>query len=402
MPQINTKFLDGTRFLLALWVAVGHFYILTGAQKFFVIPIVGETLRSPGSAVDGFMVITGFLMMYHFYIRQDKNPNESNKTVFTKFWLRRFFRLYPIYIISVVLSFFVFTIMAKNAVAMLEYFTGSGLTPQGTVRPTEQPSIMDLISHVFMIHGLFPDYSSSILGVTWSLSLEAQFYLVFPFLFVLLFKDKLRVKRTFIFFIVIALFLAFLTPKFLEVGSRGVFDQPSVLIYKLPLFILGMIMAGVGLRKIHFSYLLFCLLAVIPFQSSTSSLLILFLSLFMYLDHMKQFIGTPVYKFLNFFRNLLSNKVSQFGADISYSLYLIHTIIIRFVVYWFVEHSASLSFTKYETAAVSFIVFFVLNLLISYLLLVTIEKPFISLGKKVTNNIGKQQDRTSPNVKVAG
>jgi peptidoglycan/LPS O-acetylase OafA/YrhL len=65
----NTKFLDGTRFLFALWVILGHFFFYIGGSDLIQIPLLGPLILSPGVAVDGFMVVTSFLMMYHYILR---------------------------------------------------------------------------------------------------------------------------------------------------------------------------------------------------------------------------------------------------------------------------------------------------------------------------------------------
>jgi hypothetical protein len=99
------------------------------------------------------MVITGFLMAYNYIERKEKEPFEDRST-HVKFWLRRFYRLYPVYILAVTVAFFTFVPVAKINEANLIFFTGSNVSQWGTVRSIEQPGIYDLLSHVFMVHGL--------------------------------------------------------------------------------------------------------------------------------------------------------------------------------------------------------------------------------------------------------
>ncbi|HFL2538660.1 TPA: hypothetical protein ACG3G9_003819, partial [Clostridioides difficile] len=72
--KLNTSVLDGLRFLLALWVVCGHFYIIIGGTNLFNIPFVSSLLQQPIIAVNGFMIITGFLMTYHYILREEKEP----------------------------------------------------------------------------------------------------------------------------------------------------------------------------------------------------------------------------------------------------------------------------------------------------------------------------------------
>ena len=58
--------LDGLRALAAIWVLVGHCLLLTGWR----VPILGE----PDLGVDLFIMLSGFLMVFHYQLRQDKEP----------------------------------------------------------------------------------------------------------------------------------------------------------------------------------------------------------------------------------------------------------------------------------------------------------------------------------------
>ena len=55
------------------------------------------------------------------------------------------------------------------------------------------PSARQLVTHVLFIHTLFPDTWKGITGAFWSLGLEAQFYVVFPFVIFAYRRGKLVV-----------------------------------------------------------------------------------------------------------------------------------------------------------------------------------------------------------------
>jgi len=80
--------LDGIRGYAALWVLLGHCSNLSGLN----LPL----LNRPQMAVDVFMIMSGFLMTQHYFLRQDREPWESPRT-WMKFWVRRFFRIAPLY-----------------------------------------------------------------------------------------------------------------------------------------------------------------------------------------------------------------------------------------------------------------------------------------------------------------
>ncbi|WJH37283.1 acyltransferase [Paenibacillus sp. CC-CFT747] len=219
--------MDGFRFLLALWVAVGHFYIIIGGPGFWQASGVTKLLLSPWAAVDGFMVVTGFLMTYHYLLREAKEPAGRLATGVT-FLVRRLFRLYPVYLLAILAAFFVVSDLYEMRKEILDYFTGSTLTPFGTESKSEDPSVTGLLLHLTFLHGLFPAYESSVLSVAWSLSLEMQFYVLFPALFSFLFL-KVRSAKLYAFLAAAVVVSEVLLAKYLH-------GQPAMLLYKLPCF----------------------------------------------------------------------------------------------------------------------------------------------------------------------
>lgn len=373
----DTRCLDGFRFILALWVALGHFYILIGAQKFLQIPVLTKFLLSPWVAVDGFIVITGFLMMYNSILRETKEPFNERSTAL-KFILRRVFRLYPVYLVAIVAAFLLVEDMYSIRSQVLEFFTGSTLTPFGTESKLETRSWLGLLTHLTFLHGFFPAYESSVLSVAWSLSLEMQFYVVFPLLFAAFF---IRNRP--------ALLLGFtagaviLSEFLLRFYLNG---QPAMLLFKLPLFLFGMLAAAAGMKKIGWRSFLIGSLMIIPFQAKFTILVIAILMAFLFFEGYRNRLGKLALP-IQGIRKLLSSRAAAWGADISYSLYLIHLIVLPFLLQFFMSRSAAWGMDKMETAGVTLLVFLPLCFGISYLLHIVVEKPFIRMGKQVVGRI---------------
>lgn len=101
-----------------------------------------------------FFVISGFCI----HLNYQKDPD------WKRFFIRRFFRLYPAYIASLVL----FCIL---------------LSPVNAVGVWSNPlNWKELFSHLFLVHNFWPQFFKSINPAYWSLAIEAQLYLMYPVL----------------------------------------------------------------------------------------------------------------------------------------------------------------------------------------------------------------------------
>ncbi|WP_438498006.1 acyltransferase family protein [Paenibacillus sp. IHBB 3054] len=371
----NTKFINGTRFLLALWVLLAHYYMAVGGLAFFEIPVLSKIILQPDTAVDGFMIITGFLMCYSYYSRESIEPFDSRSTPI-KFITRRIFRLYPVYFISIVVAYILADSTYNNGLKIMDYFTGQTVLPWGTADVINNGSVYSLLSHLFFLHGFIPAHAIDILGPAWSLALEMQFYVVFPLLFFLCFrKPKFRLIPLIILAIIASLTIKYLNTEYLH------FPQKTILFFKFPLFILGMVVAAVLLKKMNYKYLIIATIIIIPFQSLLSKAFIVFFLLMVFTDNLQK-VNSLLYRFINFFNKMLSSKVAVFGSDISYSLYLTHMISLHLILAAFVKHSAVFGDNRNLIFALGLLTLLVFSFALSWVLYLFVEKPFILLGKK--------------------
>src|SRR5579871_6264888 len=88
------------RLLLAVMVVFGHFKLLDG------VPAPHWPYVYAGAAVDCFFVVSGYLVSLSF----DRDSN------FQRFYLRRFFRIYPLYIVIVILQTFILGALADGGI----------------------------------------------------------------------------------------------------------------------------------------------------------------------------------------------------------------------------------------------------------------------------------------------
>src|ERR1700722_810770 len=140
--------LTGIRTLLALAIILFHF---TPPHLGILFPFVDNAYVFVGV----FFLISGYVLTYNY-------ADRAATLVKREFWLARFSRLYPVYLLVLVLSFR----MLQNewqARSHLEFWQGIILTP-------------------FVLQGWSPSVATFWNTVAWTLSCEVVLYAAFPFL----------------------------------------------------------------------------------------------------------------------------------------------------------------------------------------------------------------------------
>lgn len=111
-----------------------------------------------GLGVTLFFVLSGYCIHGSLLAFETKHRGATSGEFLRYFFVRRFFRIFPVYLLAVVyFSFF----HAPTAL------TRENLWPQ-------------LLSHLFMVHNADPDTFSGINGAFWSLAYEWQLYCFYP------------------------------------------------------------------------------------------------------------------------------------------------------------------------------------------------------------------------------
>ena len=170
------SFINLFRAIAAFWVLAAHCMIWSG---------YGILLPTAKIAVDLFMMISGYLMAASANLRAEVEPL-SKFNSWLRFWLRRYFRLAPAYYVSLIL-----------AILLSKWFLGGykslqelnpALWPAGGVYDPARIEYtpMNVFSHISFLFGLHPERSFSTFLPNWSLSLEIQFYFIFPALMLLM------------------------------------------------------------------------------------------------------------------------------------------------------------------------------------------------------------------------
>lgn len=158
--------LDGLRFFAFLAVFLKHSFYTESEliRENEIFHFVSNLWRYGGLGVNFFFVLSGFLITYLLLQEKEINKNVNIKS----FYVRRTLRIWPLYYATVCFGFIVFPIL-KN------YF---GYLPNESANPINYIFFMANFDSIW--HGL-PD--SSILSVLWSVAVEEQFYLIWPWIF---------------------------------------------------------------------------------------------------------------------------------------------------------------------------------------------------------------------------
>ncbi len=170
------KPIEGLRGYLALWVAAGHAMQLSGYLK---PPGPLKLIMQGDTAVQVFMIVSGFVIA-HLLLSKDEG--------YIKYITRRFFRLYPCFIVCCVIGFLLLPLWA-GFVQTHDWATEGWPAYRANVVALNEESHDNFwphfLLHATMLHGLVPEQvlpkaSLTFLPAAWSVSLEWQFYLLAP------------------------------------------------------------------------------------------------------------------------------------------------------------------------------------------------------------------------------
>ena len=174
--------LDGLRGVLALWVALIHIISWCGLTPHeFNLPVAAKRLwdESAQGAVDVFIILSGFVITYLLH---------SRPQTYRQFMIGRFFRIYPVYFICLLLGWST----VGSVSFILNHAPWQG-TPSfqdwaspAAIAQAAHP-VSHLLAHLTLLFGIIPEKimpaaSVTLLGPAWSITLEWQYYLLAPLL----------------------------------------------------------------------------------------------------------------------------------------------------------------------------------------------------------------------------
>lgn len=350
------------RGLAALWVFISHILMIVDWQ----IPV----LSRGALAVDVFILLSGFVITL-------MRINEPE--TYTVYIFRRFMRLYPLFIIAVILG-----IATSHLYAVVLGASPWADAPSPEFLNRAENEARDfwthLALHLTMLHGVVPDTvlpqaPLMFSGPLWSISLEWQFYLVAPLLVPLFVLTSPRASLMAIMVFLAIVALAFICQQY------WIGEVASFLPLKLPLFCAG-IFCGVAWSQARLMdpmrlLTLVCLAMVICMALTGSRLPVLI----WFAAYYCAAAGDKTWP-TRLIGAIVAWPVSRFVGRISYSLYVLHMPILLTVAAFVVIPLAA-GQPKIIAASLLLVVALPVAITLSALTYYGIDKPLIAWARQV-------------------
>ncbi|MRS15766.1 acyltransferase family protein [Enterobacteriaceae bacterium RIT691] len=368
--------LEGLRGVASLWVLLGHIALLVNCK----IPIIAV----PKLGVDLFILLSGYLMTKNYIERQEREPWGSWQTIKT-FWLRRYFRIAPLYYVMLIIA-----LAAGFYLGDMRHIIAAAFPSAATETSRYSDiSFFNLLAHLTFVFGDLPQFAYNTALPDWSIGLEMQFYVLFPFIMLLTLRWGFALT-------LMAVMVLEVAGRFLLPELYDAFPMPSMILIKLHMFIAGMFMAE-AVRRRRMRFVVLALLAPVvsevmhirmdPVQVGFEALMILGMSgvLWSYQQPgvMQKIFSLP--------RWILSCRLFTWLGDVSYSVYLLHLLIVMPVVAMLLTHLHIANHSSGARYLLSVGICLPVVYLLATLLHRYIELRGITLGKKVIGGAVKQE-----------
>lgn len=322
-PTPHLDALTGLRWFAAFAVFFFH------ARSFYPLPHSIDLAYFGNAGVTFFFVLSGFVLTWSF------NPADTA----AKFYWRRFARIWPALAVS-------------TAIAIPVFYGLYG-------KPWDSVNQVGVFASLGLVQSWFPSLVFAGNPAAWSLSDEAFFYLLFPFLIRPLMKLRLRTLAA----LALSLVALHLTIKLSSFGWHPSTDQEEILfvspIGRLGEFLVGMVTAAAlrhGWRtrlRMPAAVGLVAVAVAVMWYSRTHTGFLAGIGLGGLLDDAANQILTPLFALLiaavavhdlSGRRTFLKSRPLVLLGQWSYSFYLVHaTVLYAIAILWLPRHRAAWS-----------------------------------------------------------
>ncbi|QRR03115.1 acyltransferase family protein [Dyadobacter sandarakinus] len=310
--------LNGIRCIAALLVVVHHLEQAKhalGITNLYEQPIVQHAGRL---GVGLFFVLSGFLITYLLLDEKSRFGNVDTG----KFYLRRIFRIWPVYFVIIILSFFIFP--------HLDLMHYPGTAPKLHTHAAERLGLLFLVlpNYAFVLYDL-PYWCAQ----TWSIGVEEQFYYLWPWLI----KYPRKRLLIFVFFLAVTALLLLLGLYYSDAGEDAKYAMITTFIgqFRIQTMALGGVCAWIVFKQKD-RFLSFIFRKDVQWTTYLILALLFFSGV-----HFTGFLEVYALFFAFFVLNVscnpatvisLENPVMNHLGKISYGLYIYHVAVIVLVI----------------------------------------------------------------------
>ncbi len=301
-----------------------------------------------------FFILSGFLI----HLGTLREFSNSKRVAWDKYAIRRFFRIYPPYLVCLIVCF------------IIGHYVQTNMISKG--------NLPNLLTHVLMISTFYTEYFETINAIFWTVIVEVHFYIFYPLIWWIL--QKKSIWFVFLLSFMIGLVYFLVVSKFTEPGlKRIMYQHTSInLFWK---WMLGVVLAEIYnkmnsviiVEKVHAIIFLFILLvlAFVPELFIAEKVALQYERFVMPFVNFV-FLGILIFSPIKNFEN----NILKWVGKISYSLYLWHPIALLITIQIF-KKGGWLTFTSA----------FLISLILAWTSYVATEKQSINIGKKIIKQI---------------
>ncbi len=353
----NFKHVDALRGIAVLLVVLVHFGQLVPPGQIF-----GFLSKFGQYGVQLFFVMSAFTLCHSM-----KKVRELNSRSYSKFLIRRFFRIAPLYYLAIPL-YFLFSYICLKYLRQTPYTS------------TNDYTIKAVLSNVLFVHGLYQPGNNTIVPGGWLIGAEFLFYATFPFVYVWALRRRIIIGFAISIAFVATIILVLLQGKIARMGEieNNGFVYFSVF-NQYPCFAIGMLYYFYSKNnRFRLGIAMLAPLGVICIVLLHDRPWGLFLT--------PLFAGISSVGMAQYFEYRTSPDFLSKVGRLSFSIYILH-----FIPVWFfgkVYQSFFPFHLKGELVSLIIYIFIVgITYAISLVSNMYIELPFISLGQKLSNNM---------------
>jgi len=369
MKQDRLAAIEALRGIAALLVAIFHFYYVLGINTLYPTP--ARLIQHFGYAIELFFLISAFTMMYTY------ERSATNRTPLF-FLIKRYFRIAPLFYFCITLNLLIF--MWSHSDLPFPY------------------DPMLIVANISLLFNLTPVSAISLTPAGWTIGVEIIFYLLFPLIAVLAARRWI-LATLFLGFSLLAYTSKYLLPAspFVDQASASYFNLYCALNF-MPVFIAGILLyklwkyvsSDVDVTAVH----RYAALSMYVFLGFVGLILYdVFATRFLHYIWAAAFAFLVISSLLKPNR-IIVNRITTYFGKISYSLYLLHVIVMVYVPRQVLAFGFLSGIDSQGTrVALQLIIWFSTLTLLSNLTFRFVESPFNHLAAALIGRIQSGTDR---------